>query len=94
MPTMTDNPGAPAIDAPQVDLAVLSEDAQLLWSREPEVMAHERSELLAELIDITLTVDQLALRSEKMPLDDDEQLSASVCATRLGVLAGFWKIVR
>ncbi len=72
------------------DLEDLSTQARRLWMREPKVDAAIRSDVLAELLDIELTLQRLTLREGWTCLDQAEVEQVATCRRRLAVLSDRW----
>ena len=68
----------------------LTSQARRLWMREPEVDPALRSDVLAELLDIDLTLQRLTLRNTWAMLDSDQMGELDTCRRRLGDLSVRW----
>ena len=72
------------------NLEHLSTQVRRLWMREPKVDQAIRSDVLAELLDIELTLQRLTLRESWACLDPADVEQVATCRRRLAVLSDRW----
>jgi hypothetical protein len=68
----------------------LTSQTRRLWMREPEVDSALRSDVLAELLDIDLTLQRLTLRNTWAVLDSEQIGELDTCRRRLADLSDRW----